>query len=609
MNQGNSLIGNVADHFEILSELGRGGMGVVYAARDLELDRTVALKFLSKGIFADAALVARFEREGRAAAKLKHPNIVTIFSVGHYEDMPFIVMEYVEGHSLAALIAARGRQGLARALDITRQAARGLSEAHRQGIVHRDIKPHNIAVDATGLVKIMDFGLAKRLQESSEFTQPGTVLGTPAYMSPEHCASHEVGPQSDIYSLGVVLFEMLTGTRPYASDTPVGMMKAILEQPFPKLRTFDPRIPERVDKILAGMTDRDLHRRYSSAAELIKDLDAWLLDTPRHSDCTDSVRSPDATTVAVENQQPGRLSPSRTCAGQPRRLRTALLTAVALLVAAVCLVLVMGRGKTQPEHAGGRSAVVAPNLASSGEKESYDVFRHLRTSLEESLRGITDVKILPSHLTPDEFVSFYHDFSRTSAIVSDNTSRLFTMTPDLMIESKFTVTRLKSENIDAALYRIMVNPRLLDTTTQTLSSIQGWNDVKLRLVEQERLVGLEDELEWLTLTASFELIRFLQNAGALSLVEPQLQTLWTNMLRQMAGLLEVSESGAVLLAEAEALLSDTSPAEPLREADVEEFFERCCAIRSTTYSAQAIEECLERDLKSRTVPYTRISRI
>jgi hypothetical protein len=152
----------------------------------------------------------------------------------------------------------------------------------------------------------------------------------------------------------------------------------------------------------------------------------------------------------------------------------------------------------------------------------------------------------------------------------------------------------------------MVNPSILDRRTQRLTSIQGWSDVKLRLVEQRRLEGIEEELEWLTVTASFELIRFLQNAGALTLNESQQQTLWTNMLRQMAGQLEVSDSGSVLLSEAEALLSSASRSTPLREVDVEQFFERCYTLRSTMCTPQADAKSAEREFNSRTVPYTRI---
>ena len=239
MSPSESLIGTIIGNYEILSELGRGGMGVVYKAHEQSLQRVVALKILSAHLSEDAALVKRFLREARAGARLNHANIVTTHAVGEHDGTYFIAMEYIKGSPLSKVIRDKGQLDVRRALEWTRQAADALAEAHRNDIIHRDIKPQNIMIDQAGRVKVMDFGLAKLLQASTALTADGVLLGTPLYMSPEQAEGKKVDARTDLYSLGVVLYEMLGGTQPFPGDSPIAVLRQIIDKPLPDLRELN----------------------------------------------------------------------------------------------------------------------------------------------------------------------------------------------------------------------------------------------------------------------------------------------------------------------------------------------------------------------------------
>ena len=260
-----SLIGRVLGEYRVEEEIGRGGMGIVYKAHEATLQRTVALKVLPADLARDDVFVKRFVREARAAARLSHPNIVAVYGVGQSDGAHYIAMEYVDGRSLARLVREQGALGAGQALDIARQAAEALAHAHKHGIIHRDIKPENIMVDESGRVKLMDFGLARALQSQSKLTADGTRLGTPLYMSPEQVNGEPLDARTDIYSLGVVLYEMLTGTAPFAADTPLSLMYQITHKPFPDVSDVNPSVPEVVAQVVADATAREPERRYPSA--------------------------------------------------------------------------------------------------------------------------------------------------------------------------------------------------------------------------------------------------------------------------------------------------------------------------------------------------------
>lgn len=263
-----SLVGGVIANYEILRELGRGGMGVVYKAHEQSLQRMVALKVLPPHLSSDPVFVKRFEREARAAAVLVHPHIVTIYAVGQDGGYHYIAMEYIQGKTLASLIAEDGQIEVGRALDITLQVADALAEAHRNDIIHRDVKPGNIMIDRAGRAKVLDFGLAKVLYGLTDLTTKGLLIGTPRYMSPEQCQGLDLDPRTDVYSLGVVLFEMLAGRPPFLGETPLVLMRQILEEPLPGLREMNRSVPAHVCRMVSKMVAKDRTNRYDCAESL-----------------------------------------------------------------------------------------------------------------------------------------------------------------------------------------------------------------------------------------------------------------------------------------------------------------------------------------------------
>lgn len=243
--------------YEIQETVGQGGMGVVYRAHDTALDRAVALKVLKDDLRAQSAVVARFQREGEAFAKLNHPNIVHIFSVGKVGDIPYLAMEFIDGEPLARIMNRERRLDWKRSLHIAEQVAEALASAHEQGVIHRDIKPGNILVDKNNKAFVTDFGIAKILSAETQLTLDGSRLGTPQYMSPERCQNKEVSPASDIYSLGVLLFQMIAAHLPYDAETPVSLIRQITFDPPRRLRDYVREIPSDVERLVAYLVEKD----------------------------------------------------------------------------------------------------------------------------------------------------------------------------------------------------------------------------------------------------------------------------------------------------------------------------------------------------------------
>jgi serine/threonine-protein kinase len=261
--------------YEILSPLGEGGMGSVYKALDPMIGRTVAVKTLTAGLGEEelAEFKGRFFREARSAGRISHPNVVTIYDVGEADGTPFIAMEYVEGRTLRAALDAEGALAPERAARIAAQVAAGLAAAHKLAIVHRDVKPANIMIAPGAPVKLMDFGIAK-LPDSMK-TQTGMILGSPTYVAPEQVVGQSVDGRSDVFSLGVVLYEMLTGTVPFAGMAVGALLYSVLNEAHPPPSAYNTRVPAVFERILARALAKHPDDRYQDAAELARDLRDW----------------------------------------------------------------------------------------------------------------------------------------------------------------------------------------------------------------------------------------------------------------------------------------------------------------------------------------------
>ncbi|MGD0920692.1 MAG: serine/threonine-protein kinase [Terriglobia bacterium] len=270
MPRADLMIGKTVARYVIFEKIGAGGMGIVYKARDTELDRFVALKFLPAELIKDAEALVRFKREARAASALEHPNICTVYEAGEYEGRPYIVMQLQEGQTLKQLIEGK-TQEIEVVLDLAIQIADALDAAHSSGIIHRDIKPGNIYVTKRGQVKILDFGLAKRAADPY-LTTPGALIGTAAYMSPEQIRGETLDGRSDLFSLGAVLYEMATGAQAFAGKTITAVFANVLNEAPASPTSVNPALPKELGQIIMKALAKDCTARYQSAAEILADL-------------------------------------------------------------------------------------------------------------------------------------------------------------------------------------------------------------------------------------------------------------------------------------------------------------------------------------------------
>ena len=287
----------ISDRYKILRMIGGGGMANVYLARDMILDRDVALKILRMDFSNDEEFIRRFHREAQSATSLAHPNIVSIYDVGEEGDIYYIVMEYVDGMTLKQYIQAYSPIPVEKALDIMKQVTSAVSHAHQNHIVHRDIKPHNILIDHNGKVKITDFGIAMALSATS-ITQTNSVLGSVHYLSPEQARGGMANKKSDIYSLGIVMFELITGRLPFSGESAVSIALKHLQSETPSPSRWNPSIPQSVENIILKATAKDQFHRYASVEEMEEDIET-ALNPERLNESKFTVPNDDDVTKAI----------------------------------------------------------------------------------------------------------------------------------------------------------------------------------------------------------------------------------------------------------------------------------------------------------------------
>ena len=264
------MIEKTISHYKIIEKLGEGGMGEVYLAEDTSLDRKVALKFLPKDYTADANAIARFKREAKAVAKLNHPNIITVYEISEFEDTTFIAMEYVEGSSMRDVIK-EGEMSIDIVTNIATQICEGLNEAHKVGITHRDIKPENILIDRQGRVKVLDFGLAQ-IKGANRLTKETSTLGTLKYMSPEQYKRSKIDHRTDIWSFGVVLFEMLTSELPFRGEYEAALMYSVVNEEPKSLISLRHDTPQNLQQIVSKTLEKDPENRYKNIEDILIEL-------------------------------------------------------------------------------------------------------------------------------------------------------------------------------------------------------------------------------------------------------------------------------------------------------------------------------------------------
>jgi serine/threonine-protein kinase len=377
-----TLLGTLLnDRYRLEARIGTGGMSTVYRALDETLERQVAIKLMNREIASDSDQLERFRREARAVAQLSHPHIVGVIDAGEDHGRPYIVFEYVEGETLKERIRRLGELPISEAVAYAIEIARALGAAHARHIVHRDVKPQNVLIDEEGSAKVTDFGIARTLDEDG-LTQDGRVLGTTDYVSPEQALGHSVSGQSDLYSLGVVLYEMLTGEVPFRGENQVAVAMKHVREEIPDVRELRPEASASLAAVLDRATAKELRERYRSDEELIADLeDVLALETARAGGATG-----EATTVI-------RTLPRRARKRIPLSVRRpawiALLALAAVIAALVVVVVVLNGteagtgtggekpgtpttgGQTEPLRAIGLSQTAASDYDPAGDGEEH----------------------------------------------------------------------------------------------------------------------------------------------------------------------------------------------------------------------------------------------
>jgi serine/threonine protein kinase/Tfp pilus assembly protein PilF len=324
-----------AGRYQIIEELGKGGMGRVYKALDTEIDEKVALKLIRPEIAADEKMIRRFRKELKTARQISHKHVCRMYDIGAKKGIRYITMEYVSGEDLKSSMKRMGQFTVGKAVFTAKQICEGLAEAHKLGIVHRDLKPQNIIIDEFGNARIMDFGIARSLK-SEDITNPGEIIGTRVYMSPEQAEGKEVDQRSDIYSLGLILYEMLANRLPFQEDIPLSLATKHMTGPIEGPKEYNPQVPEDLNRLILKCLEKDKEKRYQSAEELLEDLD--------------KIDSGISTTERVVPERLPSTSREITVRFDPKKLLIPGLIGVAVLVAAILVwQLFLKQGSSIPE--------------------------------------------------------------------------------------------------------------------------------------------------------------------------------------------------------------------------------------------------------------------
>ena len=351
------MVGEVlSDRYEVEELVGTGGMSSVYRAHDRLLDRKVALKVLHQQFTDDADYVERFRREARAVAALSHPNIVTVIDRGEHENRQFIVFEYIDGENLKAVIERRGAAPVTTSLELAMQIARGLSFAHQQGLVHRDVKPQNILLNGDGQAKVTDFGIARSLDVQQGMTQTGTVLGTSDYIAPEQAQGQRVDEHTDVYSLGIVLYELLTNEVPFPGENFVAVAMRHINEPPPPIRDKRPDVSPRLEAAVQCAMAKRPEDRFQTMADFCHELEANLAEAQ-------------GGTAVAPIAAPHRQRAQRRQGANPWPIILALVTLIAIGAVIAYLLINRDNGKTTAIPGGGAGGV--PHLTAV---TAYDPF-------------------------------------------------------------------------------------------------------------------------------------------------------------------------------------------------------------------------------------------
>jgi serine/threonine-protein kinase len=393
----------LVDRYELMDHLATGGMGAVFRATDTRLHREVAVKVLKPELAGDPKFVERFRREARAAAALSHPNVAGVFDYGEDEGRNFIVMEYVRGRDLARLLREDGPLSSERTALIGAQIAEALAHAHEAGLVHRDIKPANVIVGPDDRVKVTDFGIA-RAQADSSLTATGSVLGTAQYISPEQASGEQVGPASDVYSLGIVLYEMLTGSVPFTGDSTLAVAMRHMREEVPPPSSLTADVPPALDSIVARATAKRPLDRFRGAGELATELRGQAVEAPGTAAVPTAAMAAGAGSTAVMSAQGGRTAerewpfPSHPPRWDPHSIGRAVIAIFALLAfIAIGLLLYRLADSDKPQQqrerkgAGAAAPVETPDGTESSAAEATEIeVRDVRTFNYEDAQSVLE---------------------------------------------------------------------------------------------------------------------------------------------------------------------------------------------------------------------------